>query len=160
MILTKEEANYIVMRDGRVFSRHKKDYLKQHPNSRGYMRVSICGKSKFVHRMVAEKYVENISKYPCVNHIDGDMLNNKASNLEWCTQSQNVVHSYENYLTNKKRTSKYVGVYFMKQRKKWVAHMKRGDHRKCIGYFNTEEEAMEAREMYIAGYNSCGLING
>ena len=30
-----------------------------------------------------------------MNHIDGDKLNNAASNLEWCTQSENQEHAYK-----------------------------------------------------------------
>lgn len=51
--------------------------------------VEVClranGKQKVkkVHRLVAEHFVDNPDNLPCVKHIDGDRLNNCASNLKW-----------------------------------------------------------------------------
>lgn len=42
-----------------------------------------------VHRLVAEAFVDNPNNENVVNHIDKNTLNNKASNLEWCTQQYN-----------------------------------------------------------------------
>lgn len=49
--------------------------------------------SEKVHRLVAGAFVPNPHGYPHVNHIDNDPLNNVASNLEWCTQAQNLEHA-------------------------------------------------------------------
>lgn len=46
-----------------------------------------------VHRLVAAAFVPEVPGRDQVNHIDGDRLNNHASNLEWCTQSQNNLHA-------------------------------------------------------------------
>lgn len=53
-------------------------------------------KSKSIHRLVAESFVPNPDNLPQVNHIDGNIYNNHASNLEWCDQSYNIQHSYDN----------------------------------------------------------------
>lgn len=51
-----------------------------------------------VHRLVAQAFIPNPNDYPIINHIDGNPLNNKVDNLEWCTQKYNVNHALENEL--------------------------------------------------------------
>lgn len=54
------------------------------------------------HRLLAEVFIPNPDKLCQVNHKDGNKHNNKLSNLEWCTSSQNVRHSYETGLASNK----------------------------------------------------------
>lgn len=65
-----------------------------------YLRVSLRKdneKAKLiaVHRLVADAFVENPKSKPVVNHIDSNPHNNKAKNLEWVTQRENVRHSQD-----------------------------------------------------------------
>ena len=46
-----------------------------------------------VHRIVAVMFIDNPNGYPCVNHKDGNGENNHVNNLEWCTFSDNAIHS-------------------------------------------------------------------
>lgn len=64
------------------------------PQSTGYLHVRIRHDGKLqnirIHRAVAETFLIRAEGYDYVNHIDGDKTNNKANNLEWCTQQHNV----------------------------------------------------------------------
>ena len=75
----------------------KEKILKHYKTKEGYLSVILYKNSKqkhfLIHRLVAECFLLN--KNQCVNHIDGNKMNNKISNLEWVTNSQNHIHAYE-----------------------------------------------------------------
>ena len=65
--------------------------------SSDYYEVNLVYKDRSeyrrIHRMVAEAFIPNLDKLPCVNHIDGNKKNNRVENLEWCTYKENVSHA-------------------------------------------------------------------
>lgn len=65
----------------------------------GYMVVNLKnnGKSKqfLVHRLIALHFIDNPMNLPEINHKDGNKCNNDFSNLEWCSKSENIAHSYK-----------------------------------------------------------------
>lgn len=51
----------------------------------------------YVHKLVAESFVDNLRDLIEVNHIDHNKNNNNATNLEWCTRQENVIKMVEFY---------------------------------------------------------------
>ena len=71
---------------------------------RGYYAVMFWMNNKAycrkVHRLVIEAFTPNHDSLPCINHIDGNKLNNHVSNLEWCTYQANMQHAVRTGLTH------------------------------------------------------------
>ena len=101
---------YKVTTNGDVIGKRGKP-MKGHIDHCGYKEVILSyypySKQVLVHRLVLSTFnpidgMENLD----VNHIDGNKLNNRLDNLEWCTRSENIIHSYKNGLQNNV-TNKY-----------------------------------------------------
>tara|TARA_R110000850_G_scaffold267862_1_gene399011 strand:+ start:124 stop:753 length:630 start_codon:yes stop_codon:yes gene_type:complete len=83
--------------------------LKANPDSKGYPQVVLnavsAGKKKRtarVHRLVAESFLPNPQNKPQVNHINLDTMDARAFNLEWCTAGENIKHSWDAGIRDKK----------------------------------------------------------
>ena len=99
--LIVDYPNYEISNLGNIRSIKRNIIMKQGKRGDyyniGLYKDGIC-KRISVHRLVAEAFIQNPNNYPCVNHIDGNKLNNCVNNLEWCTHSQNSKHAFENNL--------------------------------------------------------------
>lgn len=98
--ITKPFDDYQVSNLGRVKSfkgRKNGKILKSQLWKNGYAGVHLTsnGKSKWVKvsRLVAAAFIQNKKKLPIVNHLNGVRDDDRAKNLEWCTQSQNMLHA-------------------------------------------------------------------
>lgn len=162
--MIKGYSNYETDIEGRVYSlnyKNKKGYKKelvQFPNkSNGYYYVNLCKNGKYkakkVSRLVAEEWVEipeHLKDFPIeklhVDHIDGDITNNKACNLRWCTQLEN-----NNFPLYRKHRSE--------------AMKNNGCHNKMVDQINKEGEivktyksAMEASKEFGIEYSYLGKV--
>ena len=94
------EGLYEVSNLGRVKSIRSNKIMTPRMLRIGYARVTLPLKTGrrdcYIHRLVAEAFCFKPEGCNVVNHIDFDKRNNKASNLEWTTQKENVFHSMRN----------------------------------------------------------------
>lgn len=85
--------------------------LTQCDHNNGYrvahLRKLGTRKKAFVHRIVAQAFIENPEGKPIVNHKDRDRTNNTLVNLEWVNESENMMH-YRNDDKRKKEAAAYV----------------------------------------------------
>ena len=96
-------TQYYVTDKQEVYNVTTKRYVKPYLASNGknankkYLAVGlyIDGKRKNIlyHRLLAEVFIPNLFNLPQVNHIDGNILNNSISNLEWCSAGANNIHA-------------------------------------------------------------------
>lgn len=84
----------------------------QHPSTTkdGYLRTALCKngimKSFYVHRLVADNFIDNPQNLPAVNHKDENKKNNAVDNLEWCEIDYNNVYGTRVARAAKSRTGK------------------------------------------------------
>jgi hypothetical protein len=96
----KNFPNYSVTEKGEVYSHKSNKVLKGYVDKQtGYHRVTLLNQgvqaTKLVHRLIAEAFILNPESKNTVNHINGIKTDNRAENLEWCTQKENIAHSFK-----------------------------------------------------------------
>jgi len=104
------------------------------------MRKNSISYTKKPYILVAETFLNH---NPCghkivVDHIDNNSLNDKLYNLQLITQRKNTVKN------KNLGTSKYTGVYWNKDNKKWRATIYVNKKNINLGYFTDEKEAAKA----------------
>lgn len=98
------EGKYEISNLGRIRSlqdnlgRKRILVLKPRIGKQGYLYLNLwsgsIGKPRKIHRLVAQAFCEKPQGAECVNHKNGVKTDNRAENLEWCTNSYNIRHAY------------------------------------------------------------------
>jgi hypothetical protein len=144
------EDRYLISNCGNVISinylnRGYKKLLKPLIAGVGYFRVGLYKDKKckehYIHRLVASHFIGEIKEGHSVNHIDFNKSNNKIENLEIITNRENSCHKF----LKENKLSKYIGVSYNKNAKKFVSAIKINGIRKHLGYFDNEITAYKAR---------------
>jgi AP2 domain/HNH endonuclease len=114
---------------------------KWHFNAQGYAARNVVksdGKRAPVtmHRMIldAQKGIH-------VDHINGNRLDNRRVNLRLCTSGENLMNTNGQ---TRRVYSKFKGVTWDKNRKKWIAQIQAYGEHKMLGRFGSEEQAAAA----------------
>ena len=142
------EDLYEVSSLGRVKSLSNNGYKKEkirvlRLDIHGYLSVNLSNKKikrYKVHQLVAMAFLGHKpnGNVLVVDHINNDKLDNRLENLQ-------VISNRENsYKTQEKYASKYKGVSFNKNKKRWIARIQIDGKSKYLGMHRTEELASEA----------------
>lgn len=103
-------------------------------NGKGY--VTSNTPQVILHRLIMD-YPEDMM----IDHINHNRLDNRKSNLRICTQQQNNM----NRTMNSNNTSGIAGVSWHKGNRKWGAKIQVAGKQIYLGYYQTKEQAVEAR---------------
>lgn len=122
-------------------------------NGNGYRQVMLRrnGNRKpfYVHRLVAIVFCDNPENKSTINHLDHNRANNRADNLQWCTQKENVQYSSyrmrhpKNAAVPKSTNEKYIRF--------WHGRYELTIHERYIGAFSTLSDAVMVRDKYLKG---------
>lgn len=145
-------GDYLIYKDGRVYSNKSNLFLKYGKNNSGYLQVNLWNnnkaKTRFVHHLVAQAYLNHKpnGQTIVVDHIDDNKLNNSVENLQLITQRQN---SYK----RNKLINKTVGVYWSTTNNKWQVRPRINNRKHLVGYFDCKNTAQ------IAYFDFCKYID-
>ena len=110
-------------------------YLNDQGYVLAYLRGSHASEIKYIR---LHRYIMGIDDEREVDHKFGDPLDNRKINLRVCNLKENK--------RNKRAISgNYPGVYYSTTKNKWIARIWMDNNAICLGSFNTEQEATEAR---------------
>ena len=84
------DTKYFVTKEGYIYNGERPNESRNLSSIKGYRKINIKNKTLFVHRIVAEYFVDNPHGYNIVDHMDGNTSNNHVSNLQWCASLQNA----------------------------------------------------------------------
>lgn len=140
-------------------------------NKYGYYYVYSKNKLARWHRLVYEFFEGKIPKGKIIDHISGNIYDNRIENLQAITQKENVHKGklgsvgkvfidgcYQSY-SNPYNTTGFTGVTFSKKARKFRANIRVKKVLKHLGYFNTAEDAHKAYLQAVKKYHILRAIS-
>ena len=161
--IIKGFENYSISNFGVVKNNKTNKILKPGINGHGYHHVSLFkdgkGFTKRIHKLVANAFLSNPFQKRCVDHVDGNKLNNNINNLRFATTSENAM----NTKISCNNTSGFKGISLDKKCNKWMVYIKINGKTKFLGYFDKIEDAINKRvktaeELFGEYINKCEKI--
>jgi HNH endonuclease len=128
MIVSEEDYGFASQNKWRMSSHKHQPY------------VQLYGTTYYAHRLIAERASIGINED--IDHINGDTLDNRRSNLRAASRKDNIRNQKTRSLETK--TSKFKGVSWFKRDSCWLANIHVDYKTKNLGYYTTEEDAARA----------------
>ncbi len=144
MSLSKDALNELFeYKEGKLYNKIDRGRVKSgelsgtldNSKGKGYYRVKLYAKSYYVHRIIYIMHHGHIPRNLVIDHINRDKTDNRIENLRVVTRMKNT------WNTDSK------GVCFDKRSGKFMAYIMTNKKRSTIGYFSTEQDALDARKI-------------
>lgn len=90
------------------------------------------------------RFIMGAKKGEEVDHINGNRLDNRRSNLRFCTRSQNIQNTSS-------RRGILKGLEWRESRKAWAVRVMSNGKRNYVGYFKSKADAIRARNLALVG---------
>ena len=136
--------NYLIYPSGKVWSKVSKRYLSD-CDCNGYRQIKLYkdgkGMGTYLHRLLAEHFIENPDNLKEIDHIDRNKANNKLNNLRWITRG-------DNNQNKDKQSNNVSGVKNISPCGVGFQYQKRVNHQIHRKWFKTLEEAVEYKTNY------------
>lgn len=159
-----KDYNIEVNEKGEIRNATTKQIRKLSIMAKGYkvicLRAKGSQKTFYVHRIVAELFLDNPNNYNCINHIDNNKRNNNINNLEWCTQQHNIQMAFHEQNAFSKYTCECCGKEFFKMGKgnEKVCYCHTCKHKLLIEEKELQRnlKIVKERQEFLKNVNFCG----
>lgn len=125
----------------------------------GYCKVWVDGKARKIHRVIYHMFHGHcpskerpINGKTQIDHMDRVRSNNRIENLRAVSQNENQANSI-GLASLDGRTSRYKGISKLRDYDKWRVRITVNHETHHIGYFDSEEEAIDAYNKHIVQYH-------
>jgi hypothetical protein len=130
--IIKNNKEHVILLDDDIYIKLYK--ISLHLNNDGYPLLS--------NKQILSRYVTNAKIGEIIDHINGNKLDNRSCNLRKVTNKENRYNSSK----QKGTSSKYIGVYYNKLRKKWYTTIRVNNKLLYLGCYHDEDTAGKVRD--------------